>query len=380
MRGGIRIYHNILWSKYKGGVFTSLYKLCLIQGVDVEFVQIAETEGLRAGLGSIDLSYHDYPYELMFKGSYDSIPRAQLICKLVFDVFRTKASVVVLPGYHLPEYWAMLMVAKIRGKRVSVFCDSTKFDRPQIPFKVFLKRFFFFFCDAIFGYGVRSSEYVLMHGVPSKKIFHRCQAAALPHTYNSKDIPDLRLSNISSKFRVLYVGRLSPEKELLTLLKAFKLLRKSISDAQLIIVGEGSQKEDLVRFSLANELSDSVIFTGAKQGDDLANEYLKASCLVLPSSSEPWGLVVNEALSYGCPVVVSDRCGCVPELVIDGITGLSFETGNVVDLALKFEKIIDIGQDVDFVTRCCLRVISNYQPSDAACQILKGLDRVVGDR
>lgn len=378
MSGRIKIYHNILWSKYKGGVFTALYKLCRNKGIDIEFVQIAETEGLRSGLGDVDLSYHNYPYKLMFKGSYDAVPKKSLIFKLVGDIFRSDAEIVLLPGYHLPEYWAMLIAAKIRGKKVSVFCDSTKYDRPKIFYKTFLKRLFFFFCDAIFGYGTRSAEYVLMHGVNSNKIYHRCQAAALPHTYNAESIPVLRSSKISSTFRVLYVGRLAPEKELITLLTAFKLLKDSIPDAELIIVGEGYQKGDLIKFVEINGLNESVFFTGAKQGDELAEEYLKASCLILPSSSEPWGLVVNESLSYGCPVLVSYRCGCVPELVIDGITGFSFETNNVADLVLKLNKMVLMCSDVNFITRCCLRVISHYQPTEAAHQILKGLDCTEG--
>ena len=63
--------------------------------------------------------------------------------------------------------------------------------------------------------------------------------------------------------------------------------------------------------------------------EEIGRLFERGAALVLPSHSEPWGLVVNESLSYGCPVVVSDICGCVPDLVLDGVTGYSFPVGDV---------------------------------------------------
>ena len=67
--------------------------------------------------------------------------------------------------------------------------------------------------------------------------------------------------------------------------------------------------------------------------DEIGELFMPSAALVLPSHSEPWGLVVNESLSYGCPVVVSNVCGCVPDLVIDGVTGYSFPVGNIEALS-----------------------------------------------
>lgn len=72
------IYHNILWSKYKGGVFSSLNKL----SSNVHFVQIAETEGDRVGLSSVDMTYHTYPHQLLHNGKYEDIGTAKLTNEL----------------------------------------------------------------------------------------------------------------------------------------------------------------------------------------------------------------------------------------------------------------------------------------------------------
>jgi hypothetical protein len=106
----VSIYHNILWSKYKGVVFSKVYSRSVGGGINVSFIQIAETEQQRVALGNIDLSYHKYPYRLLFPGSFDSVPVGRRILALMRDVFKNPSDLVVIPGYEHIEYWGMLLV------------------------------------------------------------------------------------------------------------------------------------------------------------------------------------------------------------------------------------------------------------------------------
>src|SRR4029077_4003966 len=99
---------------------------------------------------------------------------------------------------------------------------------------------------------------------------------------------------------------------------------------------------------------------------------MNSAAMILPSYREPWGLVVNEALSFGCPVVVSDICGCVPELVIDGVTGYSFPAGDVAPLAQAMSNALLLSQDRAAVALRCLDVIEEFTPQRAADRILRG--------
>lgn len=375
----INIYHNILWSKYKGVVFSRLCDLASKKIHLICFLQIAETDTDRVSLSGVDMSYHTYPFELMFKGAYGAVPTRRLVSGLFFSVWRSDADLVLLPGYHRPEYWAMLLAAMLKGKKRAVFCDSTLYDQPQSLLKGLLKRLFFSLCDGFFSYGERGRSYLIHYGAPSHKVFQRCQAAALPHGYSVEQALQQRIAFAPSADapRFLYVGRLSPEKSLDVLLRAFVQVCQDLPAARLVLIGSGPQQQVLADLTRSLGLDGAVLFAGSMDTAALAVEYAKASCLVLPSFSEPWGLVVNEALSYGCPVVVSHRCGCVPELVEDKPTGFVFEAGNVGDLASKLVAVPTTFANVGATARSCLDLISSFSPEAAAEHILDGCKQML---
>jgi glycosyltransferase involved in cell wall biosynthesis len=81
-----------------------------------------------------------------------------------------------------------------------------------------------------------------------------------------------------------------------------------------------------------------VHLAGIQQAEELGAYYALARCFVLPSTSEPWGLVVNEAMSASLPVIVSSHCGCVEDLVEDGVNGFVFDPHDARALAALLEK------------------------------------------
>jgi glycosyltransferase involved in cell wall biosynthesis len=171
---------------------------------------------------------------------------------------------------------------------------------------------------------------------------------------------------------------LSEEKGIDTLLDAFALVRAKLPRAKLRIVGTGPMHDVLQASVDALGLREAVHFTGSLQDEPLSREYFGASCLVLPSYSEPWGLVVNEALSHGCPAVVSDRCGCVPELVVDGVTGYAFPGGDVGALRHTLVKATQRFDDAEATARRCMERISRFDPRSAAANIARGCATLVG--
>jgi glycosyltransferase involved in cell wall biosynthesis len=379
----IAIFHNIMWSKYKGGVFSAINDITQGSSTQVSFTQIAETEGERISLGGVDLNYHRYPYELIFPGSYTGVSTYQRVKALVLRAWQTKADVVVMPGYERIEYWAMLFTLVLRGKPRAVFCDSTAYDRARRPLKSLAKQIFFARCDGFFGYGIRSREYLMQYGVPSEKIYFRCQAAALPLDYSEDAALTHRLTSApkpSDAPRYLYVGRLSHEKGLDTLLEAMAVVVKQYPQAQLNIVGAGALKEPLQQASKLAGLECNVHFLGSMGIEKLAEQYAAATAMVLPSTSEPWGLVVNEALSMGCPSIVSNICGCVPELVVPGKTGFVFQANSAVDLAEKMLAAPLAFTDIADTAKKCIAHMRAFSPENAARQIVEGCQAILKRR
>ena len=289
---------------------------------------------------------------------------------------------MILPGYHRSEYWAMLLLCMVLRRKRAVFCDSTAFDRERSYWKEKAKAFFFRRCDGVFCYGARSKAYVASYGIDPHKIFEGCQAAALGRTYDAAAIR-AHYANRSpidnSRTRFLYVGRLSSEKGLPDLLEAFSQVHGQSSDTELVIVGSGPIEAELRRNTRALGIESSVHLVGAKAPDEIGTLLMSSTALILPSHREPWGLVINEALSFGCPVVASHVCGCVPELVRDGITGYSFPAGDVDALAKAMLDAQRLSQDRCAVAYQCLEVIEAFSPQHAADRILQGCASILRD-
>jgi glycosyltransferase involved in cell wall biosynthesis len=373
------VWHNLLWSRYKAVVFTQLHREAAARGVQVNFFQIAETASDRVGLSGVDLAAHQYPYINLFKGSYSAIPKLKLYAALANRVWTTQADLVLLDGYSRIEHWLQALILKARRRKFMVICDSTIHDQTQSRIKGLLKRVIFALSDGAFCYGSRSAEYLARYGMAPHKIFHRCQAAALPLGYDPAAIITARLAAAPppEKPVFLYVGRLASVKGLPTLLEAFAKLLPARPAARLVLIGTGPEQPRLAAQAATLGIQSNIDFAGAKSGRALWDAYLAATCLVLPSESEPWGLVVNEALSHGCPVLVSDHCGCAPELVAEGTTGATFHTGDPADLAAKLADMPGHYADITTVAKACLTQIAPYTPESAARAMLNGMMTVL---
>lgn len=130
----------------------------------------------------------------------------------------------------------------------------------------------------------------------------------------------------------LFVGRLTPVKNLDFLIRVFN----ELPQYELTIIGFGPQDEMLKSIAGSN-----VKFLGAINNKDLPKYYRSADVFVLSSYSETWGLVVEEALNNGTPVIVSDRVGCNEDLVSEK-TGLTFQSNNKESLLGAIRKITDV--------------------------------------
>jgi glycosyltransferase involved in cell wall biosynthesis len=141
----------------------------------------------------------------------------------------------------------------------------------------------------------------------------------------------------------LFAGRLVAKKRVSDLISASAIARRSRPAVRVLVVGDGEESKSARR--LAETLGTPVAFAGFLNQTEISRAYVAADCLVLPSDyGETWGLVVNEAMIHGLPVIVSDRVGCGPDLVEDGVTGRVFPFGDVSALA---RTMVEIAEDAE---------------------------------
>ena len=129
-----------------------------------------------------------------------------------------------------------------------------------------------------------------------------------------------------------------------------------------MIAGTGPEEKKVRALIAALEL-DTVHLENFVQYEDLPALYRRAGALILPSLSETWGLVVNEAMAAGLPVLVSNRCGCVPDLVYETCNGFTFDPHNTEVLARLMAKIASMQEgERAAMGQASLHIISHWTP------------------
>lgn len=154
-----------------------------------------------------------------------------------------------------------------------------------------------------------------------------------------KNYNDL-LGNIPiDKSKIVYVGRLHYSKGIDILIRAFSELINQNFDVHLDIIGNGSEKDNLLELTSKLNLSERVHFLGGKTKVEVLQAFKSCYCSVVSSRSEAFGFTVIEAMSVGTCVIGANNTG-IKEIIIDNETGLLFETDNYLDLALKIKSIL----------------------------------------
>ncbi|HEY5225011.1 MAG TPA: glycosyltransferase [Microbacteriaceae bacterium] len=138
--------------------------------------------------------------------------------------------------------------------------------------------------------------------------------------------------------RVLFVGRVTGEKQIDVLLKAMTLLPTEL-DAKLEIVGGGDQKKNLENLTETLGLSGRVIFSGYLTDEELRQAYTRATVLAMPSIAELQSIVTMEAMASALPIVAADAMA-LPHLVRDGVNGYLFKPGDAQQLADRLTQVL----------------------------------------
>ncbi len=343
------IVHNTLWAHYKSLLFNQLASQ-ITPSDSLLVLQIALTEGNRQGLGVPDPATVGYPFQLLHPGTLESLPTPRRIVRVIRAGWAYRPDVVLLTGYYDPAQLLLGLLLKLHGCKVILQSESTALDNSRTGWREGLKKVFLGICDGFFCFGSRAAEYLIQLGADPAHILVRNNAVVdnnLLKRIFEQAIPTREARRAAlglSAKNLIYVGRLAEEKNLIQLLNSFAEARRDVLNSGwgLIFLGEGPQKAILQAEVTRLDLGACVRFLPGCNWTEVPNYLALADALVLPSLSEPWGLVVNEAMACGRPVLVSDRCGCAVDLVQSGQNGYTFSPENPATLTARLTQLMNL--------------------------------------
>ena len=222
-----------------------------------------------------------------------------------------KFDVLILGGWESPAYIYAALVARMRGIRiVSHYGSIRTTHRHSRGLIAKLRAWFYRQLDAHVTYGNSATESLVSMGVDSRRIYTGFNA--VNHKSLQDEVVQNRRPPRGEGHTFIFVGRLIALKNVAQSLEAFALIRQDHDEFR--IVGSGPEESKLRALADKLKLGSSVVFVGHMSSVPLITEYANANTLVLASTNEVWGLVVNEALASGLHAIVSSNCGVVPDV------------------------------------------------------------------
>jgi glycosyltransferase involved in cell wall biosynthesis len=266
---------------------------------------------------------------------------------------RIRPQVVAIPGWSFTDALSALAWCAHTGTPTLVMSESTESDEPRTRWKEWIKRRLVGMCSAALAGGTSHANYLTVLGMKRERVFLGYDA--VDNNYFSRKAEEVRSTECAVRSKhglperyFLASARFVEKKNLQRLIGAYARYRELVEGPRssvrglsptsrgpwsLVLLGDGPLRPALELQLTNSGLNGHVRLPGFKQYTELPVYYGLASAFVHASTTEQWGLVVNEAMASGLPVLVSNRCGCARDLVSEGENGFTFDPYDVGQLA-----------------------------------------------
>ena len=351
---------------------------------DFDVFFMAETESNRLWnvyKGKIKFNYR------VLKGFQFALGEERIIhvnFGLASRLLKRRYDLLVIGPYYQPAALQALFLSKLLKTETMLGIDGSFYYKKHEKWLLKeMKRLIIRSCSGFLVTGKAAFNYVEDLGAEPGRIF----VAPLPaeHDYFHKAF--LRLKPYKKEIKrkkgyppiiILYSGRFIPIKGVLILLQAYAKLQKQMKDIGLVLLGNGPKRQKYENYCKTNRI-DNVYFEGFVQKEGLPEYYTAADIFVLPTLSDCWGLVINEAMAFGLPIISTDAAGATYDLVKDGINGFVISAGDADSLYAVLKRLceepklrIKMGQE-------SLKIIENYTPekwAEAFINAVKSMLRI----
>ncbi len=345
---------------------------------------------------------------LFASGTSGQVTASELSARISSCLAQLRPKVVAVPGWSSPAAFAALRWCLLNRVPVVAMSESTAWDERRVGWKEWVKRQLVGGFSAALVGGTPHADYLAQLGMPRERIFLGYDVVdngyfqTNAETLKSETLPgeiggaisrakeplkeEVRKKHGLPERYFLASARFIEKKNLPRLIEAYAIYREkaeklkpeklkagapssdlrppSSAPWSLVLLGDGALRPELERLISDLGLQSSISLPGFKQYPDLPAYYGCASAFIHASTTEQWGLVVNEAMASGLPVLVSKRCGCAADLVQDGVNGFTFDPYGVEAMAQAMMRISAF-QDVSLSEfgDASRRIISEWGPA-----------------
>jgi len=301
---------------------------------------------------------------------------------LVQNLFKLKPDVVAVNGWGDFMSLDSLLWCVTQGVPAILMSESTAWDLPRKPWVEKVKgRIVRLYSSSLVG-GKAHREYLMQLGFPAERI--ETGYDAVDNSYFEKETDRIRNLGKIKKPYFLASARFLKRKNLDGLLRAYALYVNSTKREpwKLVILGDGEERLRLrlCLRELERGLEEAVRFEGFRQYGELPAFYAGAGAFVHPAHEEPWGLVVNEAMASGLPVLVSRRCGCAGDLVAEGKNGFLLDPGDPMQMAARMREMAELpDQARKKMGETSREIVARYGPEQFAQGMVRAAHTAVAN-
>ena len=297
--------------------------------------------------------------------------------RIISILNKIRPEVIVSCGYGVKGMLYALFWGMLWNKPVVLLSESKEDDFLRTPLSESIKKWIIKkYKSALVG-GEAHKRYLKKLGFPDEAIFFGYDVVDNSFFHPSR-CRKLRVPIDKPYF--LSINRFIPKKNLLFLLSSYATYRKKkgVDAWDLILCGDGHLRPGVEKEIIELGIKAFVHLPGFLEQERLLPYFGHAKCFIHASLQEQWGLVVNEAMAAGLPILVSNRCGCFKELVNEGINGFGFDPENKMQLVDLMLKVSQRKFKLDEMGNAALEYIRKFSPDYFAEGLMQAINYALG--
>lgn len=304
------------------------------------------------------------------QGEADDAPVSEMLQRLHQALDEHRPATVAIVGWSFKWSLGALAWCLKNGVPAILLSDSTAISNTRRWHKEVIKRQLMKLYSVALVAGGPQRDYVASLGMPQDRIFRGWDIVDNDFYRVRSDAARANATQLRTDLQLperyfISVSRFVEMKNVERLVEAYASYRKAAGAKawKFLLIGDGPLRPKVIELQQRFNLGSDLILPGWKQTPELPAYYGLAGTFVLASTREPWGLVVNEAMASGLPVLISNRCGCSKDLVSEGRNGFTFDPLDVAGLAALMARVAEADPNIrNSMGEASRRIIAEWSP------------------